>query len=291
MVLVQNNNHPKSTHKAISIDVLRVILICLLTSQIIASCGQDLSRVDQTDSIQKITLTKEMIDDVINNQSIQCTNNYCPHGLARIMVLNKKNANESLNCSGFLIANDLLLTNAHCLDVGSTKDACEGLYALFPDHRGNIEKARCQNVLINSKRTRANSGLIIDDLALIQLDRNVGLNYFNINQKQMSGTIESLRTFVIDHIDAYNARIVSFNCQATSGQYNSELMLHNCPVISGNSGAPLFNERHEIRGIIFASHKNIEVDARTPLVDRLAVDSTALGLSSERIWQLIAPKL
>lgn len=290
MILVRTSPY-SALQLPLSRSILRVIISSFLVAQLLSSCGENNAAQLQSDSVQRMTITEEMIEDIINDQFISCPQGDCPEALARIFVLNKRDAAQSFNCSGFLIEEDLLLTNAHCLDVGNIQRACDNFYAFFSDYRTGAIKARCQEVIYKSRSRNRFSNLFRDDIALVQLDRQLPIHPLRLNSEATSET--RLRAYVIDHLDPYRARAVHFDCHSQDIVHLGDRVLElDCPIISGNSGSPLIGTRSNmVEGIVFAAHVDNTINARTELERRINTAAKGLGLAVQRIQEIIIPAL
>lgn len=259
-------------------NLLTLALLCLT----VVACSKGSSGSSQR---KKIKLTPEMMDAVMSQQTLSCPTGDCPDAVARLFIINFDDADESANCTGTLIGEKLLLTNSHCIDMGSLEDVCDGFYAVFNTKLGGHEVARCEEVLYrNNHHARNRQDLANNDYALIKLDRTIRAKPVEINRAGFAPG-DKVHPFVIDHISVFNSRIVKLNCTVASDSSNGrDNVLENCPAIQGNSGSSIFDTKGRVAGVLYAG-EDTSVDETTPYATRIAAPTISLGFSMDRILE------
>ncbi len=258
-------------------NILTLALLCLT----VVAC----SKGSPGNQRKKIKLTPEMVDAVMSQQNISCPSGDCPDAVARLFVINFKDADESANCTGTLIGEKLLLTNSHCIDMGSLEKVCDGFYAVFKTELGGHEVARCEKVLYrNTHRARNRRDLADDDYALIELDRTVRAKPLEIAREGFAPG-DKVHPYVIDHISAFDSRIVKLSCTVSAESSNGrDNALLNCPAIGGNSGSAIFDTDGRVAGVLYAG-EDTTVDETSAYDVRVAAPTISLGFSMDRILE------
>ena len=176
--------------------------------------------------------------------------------------------NALANCTGFLIAGDLLVTAGHC--ITSARD-CENFSWVF-DYQANSDSFKKENVYnckeIVFRKVKQDREEFVD-LAVIKLDKptnrkNLKLRTYGRLSEQtpvyiighplgMGLTLaESAKTYPMDRkvllpesseqndLDFFNAQII----------HQDKLFITDIDGFAGNSGSPVFNARtHTVEGI------------------------------------------
>ena len=243
------------------------LFILVLASLLLASCGQSGMNGKKT-----ISLNKNEINKMMNEQKFECASfrGACPEGIARVFILNENNPDKSSVCSGFLNGTNRLVTNNHCL---STLEDCKSTYISVYTGEGH-ESVRCKSIVKSENDGKPLSQKVID-YTVIELDRAVpDITPFPLSNYAPS-TGEHLTAWVIDHMDAYQARITELSC-SMAGRTNS-LELKTCPAIQGNSGSPIVNNFGEVVAVLWGSTVDDEINEKTPLFERRNLNEYALS--------------
>lgn len=258
-------------------NLIALALLCLS----VVAC----SKGGSSSSSKKIKLTPEIMSAVMSEQSITCPSGDCPDAVARLFIVNFNDADESANCTGTLIGEKLLLTNSHCLDVGSIQQACDGFYAIFATKAGGHEVARCEEVLYrNTHHARNRRDLSNRDYALIKLDRTVKAKPIEINRDGFAPG-DKVYPYVIDHINIFDSRIVKLSCTVSAESSNGrDNVLEKCPAIQGNSGSTIFDTEGRAAGVLYAG-EDTAVDETTTYPLRAQAPTISLGFSMDRILE------
>ncbi|MEA5160014.1 serine protease [Cereibacter johrii] len=142
------------------------------------------------------------------------------------------------SCTGFLIADDILLTNEHCV---SDLESCGSMTAIFGFERdaagrlGFGTQARCAGMV------RSDFAL---DAALVKLDRPMSSSFGLVAMSQ-EDVIDGAPLVVVQHPGGAPKQVSFLNCHVLSalvdGRAASSDLAHSCDTASGSSGAPVFN--------------------------------------------------
>lgn len=227
-----------------------------------------------------------MMESLIANQNIYCSDEaFCPEGVARMFSINFDDNARSSMCSAFLIADDVLMTNSHCIWAGtiSLEKTCQGLYFAFPAPLGQSQTALCSKILWRDHHTNGRSRYHRgdNDFALIKLDRKIAVTPLNLQNKISVG--QKVFPLVTDHLNGFTARVTKLECEVESIDKMGVALLKNCPVISGNSGSAVVNEELDVVGIIFASTDNKIRKATDELELRIVSNTKGLAFTMEHI--------
>ncbi|MBI3549891.1 MAG: trypsin-like serine protease [Elusimicrobia bacterium] len=143
-------------------------------------------------------------------------------------------------CTASLIARDLILTNAHCIE-DEDGNIIRGAYRFFPNMVGG--QARAGSDVVHmwwgtsgvNPNTRAQ-----DDWAILRIRDPLGTSYGTLGVKTMEFT-EDLNLHLAAYSGDYNGGLTatfSRDCRIT-GQDDRGALLHNCSSTKGSSGGPL----------------------------------------------------
>ena len=247
---------------------LTKLLVLLVLSILLVSCGQGNSNGKKT-----ISLSNEEINKMMAEQTFECASENgksCPDGIARVFIVNEQNPAESTVCSGFLNGNNRLVTNNHCL---STMTHCEATYISIHSSNGP-ETARCKSIIKTDVDGKTLNQKAID-YTIIELDRKIQNAKPLPVSKMLAYQGEKLTAWVVDQLDNRQARITELNCNLSRKARSFELQ--NCPVISGNSGSPVLSERGEVVALIWGSTADDTVNEETSLSERRSLNEYAFA--------------
>ena len=145
------------------------------------------------------------------------------------------------SCTGFLLAEDLLLTNQHCIEGDADCLTAVAQFGFQQDAEFNVEPGeefRCDRVV------DSDVGL---DFALIRLQGHPGIKWGTLKWTiQQTGARGAL--YLIQHPNGRPKRVASAGCIAKtlsavgSLPHHETDMGHTCDTETGSSGSPVFNE-------------------------------------------------
>lgn len=146
-------------------------------------------------------------------------------------------------CSGFLIANDLLLTNEHCV---ATQDVCDTTKALFGFSVNQFGIARPKEQLRCLQVEKVSAPL---DYALLRLEGSPGERWGTLRLAERAARAGE-KVFVVQHPAGEAKQISDENCvvvgpSVTGGAPNADLS-HSCDTLGGSSGSPVLDASGEV---------------------------------------------
>ena len=163
----------------------------------------------------------------------------CPDSVAQLLVIDGASFG---GCTATLIAEDLVLTNSHCLDfkdeqtgktISPDKLCSEGTTMVFPNESpSGREVVRCKTVVTKSA---LGSSRIYADFMILQLNRKLTRQFDPVIRDGLQDG-ESLKVRKI------NPMSKGFG----------ELIIETCEVIMVNSGSSLVDDEGQIKAIVFA---------------------------------------
>jgi V8-like Glu-specific endopeptidase len=186
------------------------------------------------------------------------------------MCANENFADESIiaNCSGSLIANNKILTAAHCVDKDETPHAylrMRDYYAVFNYHK--LYPAQTEFIVESSdvyelKKSVYHQFDHHEDIAIFELDRKVEdktpLKYNRKSHDQVGTPV-----FMLGHPLGISLKL-SDNSNITEVDNKRITFRHQLDTFSVNSGSSVFNaETYEIIGVLVrGTGNNVMDDAR-----------------------------
>lgn len=196
--------------------VKSIILLGILASFV--SCGKSSG---PGAAAKKITLTQEQINSIMDNQNFSCDdggrNTSCPEAIARLFILNPYNPEESNVCSGFMIGQNRLVTNNHCVP---SQEACRNTYiAIYHPHY--YQRVGCRKILDSQNDSSSvydTVESVARDYTVLEIDQYWYGNTFKASSAS-ADIGDSLDAWVVDHIgldsESFNltdARITRLEC-------------------------------------------------------------------------------
>ena len=228
-----------------------VILILMF---VITSCG---GSGGKSNGRKKTRITEEQIQNVLENQVFSCDSidgTPCPSGITRLLILNKNDADDSSVCSGFMVNEDTMITNQHCI---SSQADCNNTYvAIYTG--SSYEQNKCKSVVKTlNDYSDPNDPRKKLDVAIVKLSgKYFGKTFEAASEKPLD--YETVTAWVVDHTgldkkeaNLFESRITELRCSVSSDRSFQSLLLDYCPVIDGNSGSPLLDGRGDVAGIIW----------------------------------------
>ncbi|MBY3198219.1 trypsin-like serine peptidase [Rhizobium laguerreae] len=149
----------------------------------------------------------------------------------------------SFDCSGFLVSNDLFMTNDHCVN---DKDTCESASIAF-----GYEKDLNKNT-IQGEIHRCSEVIKSDyplDFSVIRLQQPAGQKYGFLKLHTMSSTIDQ-SAYIIQHPEGLPKKVSIDACvlggKIVQGRRHISDRTHTCDTLKGSSGSPVLNQDGQV---------------------------------------------
>ncbi len=237
------------------------IPLCLILVTIITpSLGQKLQVKASSRSIASTHLGLENDKPIAPKSAhltMACDEVKCPEYIAHIRI------NEKRVCTGFLIGNNKIMTNHHCIfDVANDCDGVK-IYLNNPYSSETLEYTCDKIIHTGSYKEDLND----KDYAILSLSEEV------INQAvDFSGddlvSKDSYEVYVTDWNKSNDSLMIKkYDCDPVIDRHiynnakyldHSILAFKNCPIVEGNSGAPIINKRTKKLAAILARNYTID---------------------------------
>jgi S1-C subfamily serine protease len=160
-------------------------------------------------------------------------------------------------CTGFLIRDNIAVTNEHCIPAGiENGHGCPEIHLIFAyeSDRTDSEVVYCRKLLKKSYPL---------DYAILELAGLPGKKHGSLAIENMSTPKKSEKLFIIQHPGGQHKKIVIQECAAGSIEVAGRLLEeksqapykikqdfeHTCDTEGGSSGSPIFNEEGLVVGI------------------------------------------
>jgi hypothetical protein len=210
------------------------------------------------------------IQEELNKQEILCgTDSTCPVSLAKIVIVDK---DKMKFCTGFLTKEDVIVTASSCLperlrikDISCEKD----IFFFFAEANAKALRVGCKKILEVSQLEGKEAFLWRSDVAYIQIERKVERKLLTTISTGMNN-MDKFYMWSIDQIDAHQGVIrKSDACKSIHNSYFNPLandqsspvmLLAGCQFSDGNGGAPVFDYRGKVRGILSRPVDKAEID-------------------------------
>jgi V8-like Glu-specific endopeptidase len=255
---------------------MKLLSLLLFGMLLITACSQGGNN-------KRITNLPELeIQTIMNLQNMDCASldgKPCPIGVARLLIVNPENNTRSSVCSGFLVNEDTLVTNEHCI---SSQAVCDNTYvAIYNGH--SHEQTKCLSVVkILNDYDDAEDPRKKLDVAIVKLaDKFHGQTFKLATTKPKLN--EVVTAWVIDHTgldqeieNKLESRVTQLNCTVSENALSASLWLNNCPTISGNSGSPVVNSKGEVIGIVWGGNRQNDYSLEDLDVRRASEDSATV---------------
>jgi V8-like Glu-specific endopeptidase len=142
------------------------------------------------------------------------------------------------NCTGFLISNDVVMTNNHCINSASN---ATGVTAIFRNEDGIRETFSCSNMLMTN---------IQYDFTLIKCQGNPGKKYGHVTLAETRSEVGTPLYVVqenCDYLEDPRCAINKFVAFGSVQKSQDTRLYHDADTLGGSSGSPIFSDiTHEV---------------------------------------------
>lgn len=263
-------------------------IFCLLLA---TSCGKKIEKDDSSDG----SPTREdrginpeddaRVREFISKQTITCEDeSFCSRSVAKVVVLDRAGVKY---CTGTLIKKNIVAIASSCLtrSLRVPGISCsKSVHVLFPETRyRNKKTVKCKSIIQSDNNYLADSALLKTDIALIELKEDVSsrsARYSDDGFKESS----IYKAWKVTVQNEFDATLGFDNCSALFASYANPFVtsskapfmtVSGCSFQNGNLGAPLFDYKGEVKGILSAP-------VSRGLIDHLA----STGRLSEEVSQI-----
>lgn len=179
------------------------------------------------------------------------------------MVVSK--AGEGVNiCTGFLLYEDVIVTNSHCIPENINKTNTQidkDVGIIFPKTKDKKEeKIYGTKILLSYKLTDSPSNSK-DDLAVIKLEQKTNRKLFEVDGSGFENN-EIIELYNVDYKKGNKfAKIEYKKCKVlyntivsplAFNKYSPHIALGDCDVKDGNSGSPIIAKDGKVKAILFS---------------------------------------
>lgn len=238
------------------------ILLIALAPLFLASCGKEFKKDQETQNIRaprNTTVVDPDVQSFFRSQTAGCLGD-CHPSVAKLVVYERGRVRY---CTGTLVEQDLLATSSNCLsrNLQLPNISCvNSVFAVFPKMKGLEEaKVNCERVVSSTSLDQdQDPALWRNDFAFIRLKEPAGREPVDISREGLPED-ENLVVWKMDYLDDRRASLESDKCKPTYDTYANPfsqkrfspmVAVADCEFSEGNLGAPLFNERGEMVGLL-----------------------------------------
>lgn len=179
-------------------------------------------------------------------------------------------------CTASLIADDLILTNHHCIagnPDGEVEDALLWMGYLQDGSREGVEQYGVELAPVE-----ADAGL---DYAIHKVRGEPGAVWGTVALARDAGLRPGQSLFVLHHPGGW-AQHVSLACETGDPALGDPGLLHGCDTLGGSSGSPVFdNGERLVVGLHYRVVRPGELNAARPISDIVAASPTLQRLSRQ----------
>jgi len=206
------------------------------------------------------------------------------------------------SCSGTLIADDLVLTAAHCLGSGmgahstiSAARSCKAkrfVFGYYKDGPGDMHPIRSEDVfscaepvLVRKQGTMVGANRVDLDFAVVRLDRSATPRFAPVKLRPDPEQLPSSSLTVLGFPSGMPLKIAG-NGKVTSVRSEGDFFSATVDTFAGNSGSGIFDSKtFEQVGVLLGGEPDYERNGSCSVVSRCS-DTGCDGKRSERVHQL-----
>ncbi len=232
--------------------------ICFL----LIGCGKKAETSKPKQERERPEITE--IEAYLSKQDVSCESNQaCPNYIAKLVVIH---GSSYKFCTGFLTEDNIVATSSSCLPNIlrlNGQDCSKDVFFFFPKTWNRpAERVGCKEVALISQIPGQDAVLWRDDVAFLELDREVNYRRRAIISRDGIHNHRQFTAWMIDQQDDFTAIIKKATCESIHKNYINPLVLNesspnmlfaDCPVTRGGSGAPVIDNRGKVRGMLSKS--------------------------------------
>jgi hypothetical protein len=217
----------------------------------------------------------QSLEQNLSDAQLYCANSSeCPDNVGYIVGIQESGDETGVyQCTGSLIASDVVVTNSHCIPEGVKDGTAECSHLLgikFPATNGHPEEtAICDHLITASSIVdKGNEGFLTKpDYAVFKLKSRLTRANFSLDRAGIKDGV-SLTIYSVDPMSKYElrGRLVKRSCTSTKGSLMnpddvdtfSDVILgfgSNCDVHGGNSGSPAMGQDGKVVGLLHGGIK------------------------------------
>lgn len=208
--------------------------------------------------------TKEDALRLMNTAKVSCRDSKsCPEAVGLFVSIDGINLTEVHQCSTFLVAPDMVATNAHCVPqlLRSAKASCVGRGKIYFPRTATKPALSigCEEIVSSATYIDESTFTAAPDFAFLRLSAPVNREFFSIDQLGIEDK-EELLLYKVNPLSpvVVAGEVEATRCTALHGSYilpasaysqSPVLALADCSIIHGNSGSPLLSGG-KVKGIV-----------------------------------------
>jgi V8-like Glu-specific endopeptidase len=223
-----------------------LVIFTLLTTLLI-SCGKQ----DQTSGNGVEVFDSQIIIGDVDWREISSLSSTTKIRKASSPVADVKLPVMGSRCTGFLISEDVLMTNEHCIP---TEDHAAGVTASFRHLKGvseeNWETYNCSTFIMNNAQY---------DFALLKCSGAPGRKFGFVKLDASAKRVGTPIYVVQQNCDYYSDRGCDWTKKYSKGKIVKveDEYVHNADTLGGSSGSPMFDyQTHKVVGLHHAGYGN-----------------------------------
>lgn len=155
-------------------------------------------------------------------------------------------------CTGFLISDDVVMTNQHCIPTAShSRGVTVSFEVVAGVPQGSEKRYDCSEFIGNNQEL---------DFALLKCKGNPGAQYGKVKLSEQAGQVGEPIYVVQQNCDYYSQRDCYYTKKVSFGEVDAvkgNSYTHNADTLGGSSGSPIFSQdTHEVIAIHHAGLGN-----------------------------------